>query len=405
MAGSLRRRLRHSGVALAVLAALFGVTSLAACGGTTSDGATSSGTPAPALTGPAFTIAVAGPMTGQWASYGTAQKAAAEIAVAQLNAAGGVNGGPVKMIVADDRGSREESVVIAQQFIDNEAVAVVNGHSFSGCVLAAGPIYQLAGLPMISPSATIPQISRLGSYIWRVCPSDPAQAAGLARYSVEVLGAKRIAVLNDGADQYGRGLSRDYIAGVKKAGGTIIIREQYMTGDTDFRAQLSAIATIQPDLLFLAGYYPEGAQIATQAKELGLSVQMLGTDGYSARGLLTQGGEAVEGMLVSTFFDASRDDPAVQTFVQAYRDKNNGADPDWFAATSFDAMMLAARAATDAGSTERSAINEALGAIRTFRGVSGPMRFDKNGDVIKPLSIVVVKDGAFVTAPQQPREP
>ncbi len=135
-----------------------------------------------------------------------------------------------------------------------------------------------------------------------------------------------------------------------------------------------------------------------------MDVQMLGSDGYASDELPKLGGAAVEGMLVSTFFDYSNSDPAIQKFVEAYKAANDGANPDWFAANSYDVIMLAAQAAKNAGSNDRTAINDALGTIGTYEGISGPITFDENGDVVKPLTIVIVQDGALTTAPQQPTE-
>ncbi|MGV1005276.1 MAG: ABC transporter substrate-binding protein [Candidatus Nanopelagicales bacterium] len=354
-----------------------------------------------AASGAAFKIGVAGPMTGQYATYGASHKAGAEIAVEEINAAGGVNGGQASIVTGDDLGDPKEAVLVAQKFIDDSEVVAVNGHQFSGATIAAGAKYQAAGLPMISPSATSPDITELGDFIWRICMTDAVQGAGLAKYSVNDLSKKQIAIMYDSSD-YGRGLADAYEAGVKEAGGTIVGKEQYASGDTEFKSQLTKIKGANPDLLFLSGYYPEGAKIAQQARELGLQVQMLGSDGYASDELPKLGGAAVEGMLVSTFFDYSRDDEKVQKLVKAYQAKNDGANPDWFVANSYDVMMLTAAAATKAGSNDRAAINKALAEIGTFEGVSGPITFDANGDVIKPLSIVEVKDGGLVTASVQP---
>ena len=241
----------------------------------------------------------------------------------------------------------------------------------------------------------------MGAYIWRICMTDAVQGKGLADYSVATLGLKNVAIMYDNSD-YGRGLADAYDEGIKAAGGAVVEKQQYSTGDTDFKAQLTKIKGANPDLLFLSGYYPEGSKIAQQAKELGMDVQMLGSDGYASDELPKLGGAAVEGMLVSTFFDYTKDDPAVQKFVDAYKAKYEGANPDWFVANSYDVVMLAAAAAEKAGSNDRTAINDALATIGTYEGVSGPITFDENGDVIKPLSIVIVENGSLVTAPQQP---
>jgi len=384
-------------MAVAALALAIAVLVVAGCG--SSGGSSGGSSAAPA----AFKVGVAGPMTGQYATYGASHKAGAQIALDELNAAGGVNGAKASMAIGDDLGDPQQAVLVAQGFIDDKNIVVVDGHMFSGATIAAAAKYQAAGLPMISPSATNPDITSLGSYIWRICMTDAVQGAGLAKYSVTTLGKKNIAVIYDNSD-YGRGLADAYVSGVKSAGANIVAQQQYATGDTDFSSQLTKIKAANPDLLFMSGYYPEGSKIAQQARQLGMNVQMLGSDGYASDQLPKLGGAAVEGMLVSTFFDYTKKDPAVQKFVAAYKAKYHGANPDWFAANSYDVIMLAAKAAENAGSNSRSAINDALGKIGTYQGISGAITFDKNGDVMKPLSIVVVKNGRLVTAPQQPQQ-
>ena len=381
-------------VSIAVLALALALVTVAGCGGDSASGGASGSAATP------FKVGVAGPMTGQYATYGASHKAGAEIAMAELNAAGGVNGGQVSIAVGDDLGDPQQAVLVAQKYIDDTDVVVVDGHQFSGATIAAGAKYESAGLPMISPSATSPDISMLGAYIWRICMTDAVQGEGLAKYSVDTLGKSKIAMMYDNGD-YGRGLADKYEEAVKAAGGTVVGREQYAAGDTDFKAQLTKLKGAGPDLLFLSGYYPEGSKIAQQARELGMDVQLLGSDGDASDELPKLGGAAVDGMLVSTFFDYSSKDPAVQKFVKAYQDTHAGENPDWFAANSYDVIMLAAQAAKNAGKNDRTAINDALGTIGTYQGVSGPVTFDKNGDVIKPLTIVVVKAGGLATAPQQ----
>ena len=380
--------------AILVLALALAVFAVAGCGGSSSGDASA----APST---AFKVGLGAPFTGDYATYGASHKAGAEIAMDELNAAGGVNGGQVSLELGDDLGDAKQAVLVAQKFIDDTSIVVVDGHMFSGATIAAGAKYETAGLPMISPSATQPDISSLGAFVWRICMTDAVQGKGLADYSLTTLGKQKIAIMYDNSD-YGRGLADAYESGVKAAGGTIVGKEQYAAGDTDFKAQLTKLKGASPDLLFLSGYYPEGSKIAQQARELGMDVQMLGSDGYASDELPKLGGAAVEGMLVSTFFDYTKDDAAVQKFVDAYKAANDGANPDWFAANSYDVMMLAAQAAKNAGKNDRAAINDALGSIGTYQGISGPVTFDENGDVIKPLQIVVVQDGALATAPQQP---
>jgi branched-chain amino acid transport system substrate-binding protein len=383
--------------AILVLALALALFAVAGCGSDSSSGDASTAPSTP------FKVGLAAPFTGDYATYGASHKAGAEIAMAELNSGGGVNGGQVSLELGDDLGDAKQAVLVAQKFIDDTSLIVVDGHMFSTATIAAGAKYETAGLPMISPSATNPDITDLGAYIWRICMTDAVQGKGLADYSVTTLGKQKIAIMYDNSD-YGRGLADAYDSAVKAAGGTIVGKEQYATGDTDFKAQLTKLKGAGPDLLFLSGYYPEGSKIAQQARELGMDVQMLGSDGYASDELPKLGGAAVEGMLVSTFFDYTKNDPAVKKFVDAYKAANAGANPDWFAANSYDVIMLAAQAAKNAGKNDRTALNDALGTIGTYQGISGPVTFDANGDVIKPLQIVVVQNGALATAPQQPTQ-
>ena len=393
-------------VALAVLSL-----GLIGCGGDSSTTTTAASTDTTAATtdttaaeepGVPFKFGLAGPMTGQYATYGASHTAGADIAVEELNAAGGVNGGEASYVSGDDLGDPKEAVLVAQKYIDDSEILFVNGHMFSGATLAAGPKYEEIGLPMISPSATNPDISTLGAFIWRICMTDAVQGEGLANYTFTDLGISKVAIMYDDGD-YGRGLADTYEAAFKAAGGEVVGREQYTAGDAEFKAQLTNIKQAGPELIFLSGYYPEGSKIVQQASELGMKVTFLGSDGYASDELATLGGAAVEGMLVSTFFDYTKSDPAVQKFVEAYRAKNGGANPDWFAASAYDVVMLVAEAATQAGSNDRAAINETLGSMGSYQGITGTITFDENGDVVKPLSIVTVKAGALATAPVQPK--
>jgi branched-chain amino acid transport system substrate-binding protein len=392
----------HVKIALAsVTALMLGVAVLVVAGcGSSGGGSSSSPTPSAAV---AFKFGLAGPFTGQYATYGASLKNGADIAVADLNAAGGVNGGQASYEIGDDLGDPQQAVLVAQKFIDEKSILFIDGHMFSGATLAAGPKYETAGLPMISPSATNPAISTLGKYIWRICITDAVQGADLAKYTVEQLGFKKVAIIYDDSD-YGRGLADAFEAAIKADGGTVVDREQYTTGDSDFKPQLTKVKGTNPQLIFLSGYYPEGSKIAIQARSLGIKAQLLGSDGYASDQIIKLGGAAVEGMLISTFFDPSKPDPAVQKFVAAYKAKFAGAVPDYFAANSYDVIMLAAQAAKDAGTSSRQGIEGALSTMGTYTGVSGPITFDANGDVQKPLDIVMVKNGALVTAPKQPTQ-
>ena len=189
-----------------LLAVALALLTVAGCGGGSSSSSSS-----PSAT--AFKFGAAGPMTGQYAAYGTSHKQGAEIAVEELNAAGGVNGGQASYVIGDDLADPQQAVLVAQKFIDDTSIVFVDGHMFSGATIAAGAKYQAAGLPMISPSATNPDISTLGNFVWRICMTDSFQGQGLAKYSVETLSKKNVAIIYDNSD-YGRGLADAYESGL-----------------------------------------------------------------------------------------------------------------------------------------------------------------------------------------------
>jgi len=203
----LNTSIRRTALALSIVLTLVVGAVVAGCGGSSgaSDGASPAAVP--------FKIGVAGPMTGQYATYGASHRAGAELAMAELNAAGGVNGGKVSLSIGDDLGDPQQAVLVAQKFIDDSDIVVVDGHQFSGATIAAAGKYQPAGLPMITPSATQPDITNLGDFIWRICMTDAVQGKGLADYSVQTLGLKNVAIMYDNSD-YGRGLADAYEAGI-----------------------------------------------------------------------------------------------------------------------------------------------------------------------------------------------
>lgn len=349
-----------------------------------------------------FKFGLAAPFTGEYADYGGSHKMGADLAVAELSERGGVNGGLVSYVLADDLGDSKEAPIVAHRLSESEDVLFVDGHMFSGVTLAAGPVYEDAGLPMITPSATNADIANLGSFIWRICMTDAAQGEGLGNYAVGTLGARKIAIIYSD-DDYGRAVADAFVAAAEAAGGEIVARERYASSDTDYKAQLTSIKDADPALILVAGRWAEGSRIASKARELGISAQLLGPDALASDQLAKQGGTAVEGMLISTFFDSSRQDPTVRRFVERYKELSEGQEPDWFAAASYDVIMLAAWAAEKAGENSRSGINAALsGLAEGYRGVTGTFGFDENGDVVRPLNMVIVKDGRLVTAPEQP---
>jgi len=191
------------------------------------------------------------------------------------------------------------------------------------------------------------------------------------------------------------GLAEVFSRTFSALGGTIVASQKYSGGDKDLRAQLTAIRTAAPDAIFLPGYYVEAGLAAQQARELGIRATLLGGDGFEAPQLIEIGGVALNGTYYSTHYSAESTNPQSQRFVAAYRAKH-GSAPVGLAALTYDSVQLIADAITRAGSTERTALKQALAATRNFSGVTGRTTLDAHRDAVKEAAIITVRDGHCV---------
>ncbi len=318
-------RLRHG----LVLAVTLGATLLAAgCGG--AGGGKDE-----------LVIGVYGSLTGGDATFGESTKLGVELALAELTAAkqGKIGGLPVRSVVEDDQGKAEEAATVVQKLINQDRVITVIGEVASSRSLAAAPICQAAGVPMISPSSTNPKVTEVGNFISRMCFIDPFQGTVMAKFASQNLGVKKVAILKDVKSDYSVGLSQFFTEAFKASGGTILVEQAYTAGDQDFSAQLTAIKAKSPDAIFLPGYYTEVGLIARKARELGLTCPILGGDGWESEQLLAIGGDALNGSYYSNHFAVDNPDPTLQSFLKNYRAKF-GKDPDAIGGLAYDAANV-----------------------------------------------------------------
>lgn len=334
-------------------------------------------------------------LTGRDASFGDVSLPGARLAVAELNAAGGVLGRPVELVVEDNRSLAGESATAAKKLITRARVAVLIGECSSARTLEAAPIAQAAGIPLITPAATSPKVTQLGDAIFRVCFIDAFQGDVIAAFARRRLGLKRAALLIDASAPYSVGLAEYFEKTFKALGGEIVASQKYSGAETDFRAQLTAIRAAQPDALFLPGYYVAAGLVAQQARQLGLTATLLGGDGFEAPQLLEIGGAALEGVYYSTHFATENPGAASRAFVAAYR-KRNGQTPNGLSALTYDAVKLAADAITRAGTTEPKALRAALAATKDFPGVTGRTTINAQRDADKEAAIITVRHGKLV---------
>jgi branched-chain amino acid transport system substrate-binding protein len=335
-------------------------------------------------------------LTGKEAAFGQASHKGTLLAVEQLNAAGGLLGKKIEFIYEDNRSTPGESATIAKKLITRDKVVALLGEVASGRSLEAAPIAQASQIPMISPSSTNPKVTETGDYIFRVCFTDPFQGRLLAEFAKRTLKAQRIAVFSDVSAPYSVGLAQFFREPFVAGGGQIVAEQKYTGGDKDFKAQLTAIKSTQPDAIMVPGYYTDVGLIVAQARQLGITVPLFGGDGWEAPELIQiAGAKALEGTYYSTHFSAENTDPLVQSFVAAFAAKFNGEMPDGMAALGYDSVMVLADAIKRAGTTEGPKLRDALAATKGLPSVSGATTLDERRDASKPAVIITVKDGKF----------
>lgn len=340
-----------------------------------------------------------GSLTGDTATFGVSTDEGVQLAVEQINNAGGVLGRKIKLTTEDDQSKSEQAVASVQKLLTQDNVVAVIGEVASSRSIAAAPYCQRAGIPMLSPASTNPKVTQIGDYIFRACFIDPFQGTVMANFAMkDDKGPKatRIAVLYDVKNDYSVGLRDFFNAAVKKNGGEIVIEKSYGAGDIDFSSQLSSIKAANPQAIFVPGYYGEVGLICRQARELGITVPLLGGDGWDSDKLAEIGGPAVNGNYFSNHASPDEDRPAMTTFVAAYRKKYPNKNPDAMAILGYDSMNLLADAITRAGSTKPKAIRDALAATRNFPGVGGNISMDADRNAEKPIVVLKIVGGKFV---------
>ena len=334
-------------------------------------------------------------LTGKEASLGQSSHKGTLLAIEEINAQGGVLGRPLKLITEDTQSKPGESGTAARKLISRDKIVALLGEVASSRSLEAAPIAQAARIPMISPASTNPDLTKKGSYIFRVCFIDPFQGPVMAKFALNHLKARRIAMLVSTSSAYSVGLSRYFRAAFESAGGVIALEQKYQEGDKDFRAQLTAIRAANVDAIFNPGYYNEGALMVVQARDLGIKVPMFGADSWEAQALINLGGKAIEGAYLCSHYSPDNPSPRVQSFVAAYKKRWDGATPDSNASLGYDSALVLADAIKRAGSIKPAAIRDAIAATKNFEAVTGRITINEQRDASKSAVIVTVKDGRF----------
>jgi branched-chain amino acid transport system substrate-binding protein len=324
-------------------------------------------------------------LTGDGASFGQSSKEGTELAVDEINNAGGVLGGrKFTLLTEDDQSRPDQASNAVLKLITQDKVVAVLGEVASSRSLAAAPIAQRYKIPMITPASTNERVTEAGDYIFRVCFIDPFQGEVLAKFAYNDLNARKAAVLKDIQQDYSVGLTDSVVKTFTALGGQVFDPVSYSSGDTDFKAVLTNIRSLRPDVIFATGYYIEAAIIVRQARELGMRMPILGGDGWVGEPL-KNGREALANTYISNHYSGDNPDPVVQTFEQSYRAKFGHA-PDSIAALGYDAVKVLADAITRAGSTDGVKVRDAL-ATADVAGVTGRLKMNAKRNVDKSAVI------------------
>lgn len=334
-------------------------------------------------------------LTGNVANYGAACDKGLQLAIDEANAAGGVLGKKIVIVKADTKSETSEAANAATKLVSEDKVKIIVGPATTGSVLAEAQIATNAKVPVVAPAATSPKVTvengKVQPYLFRACFIDPQQGDVMARFALENLKAKTAAVYVDSSSDYSKSLGQVFKQVFEANGGKVLMEEAFLQKDQDFKATLTKLKTANADVLFVPAYYEEVGKIVKQARELGMTLPMLGTDGWDDPKVADIAGiKALNNTYFSTHY--SDKDPDVKPFIDAFTKKFNQA-PNVFAALGYDAGKIVLDAIKRANSDDSVKITEAIASTKDLKVGTGTITMDKNHNPIKPAIILENKDG------------
>lgn len=310
-----------------------------------------------------------------------------------------VLGKKVELVIVDNKSDKVEAATAAARLVEKEKVSAIIGSWGSSLAMAAGDIVRNAKVPAMGTSCTNPLVTQGNDFYFRVCFIDPFQGTVMSNYAFNKLGAKKAAIVQEVSNDYAVGLAKFFTDNFKKLTGdenSIIAVANYNTGDQDFTAQLTNIKAQNPDVIFAPGNFTESALLIKQARQLGIKAPFIGGDTYETPEFAEIGGDAVEGVVFSTFFATEKPITTESTtFLDAYKAEYPGKEPAAVTALGYDAYLILIKAIEGAGTAESIKIQEALVNIKDFQGAAGVVNFDENRNAIKSAVIKTIKDGKF----------
>lgn len=346
----------------------------------------------PSLAAEPIKIGLITPLTGPVSTYGQSVRDAVVMGIDEINAAGGINGRQIQLIVQDDKGDPTESANIARRLIDRDQVVLILGPVITPCVMAVAPICQTAKVPMMTPTGTGDQITAIGDYIFRAAYKDSLQGSSMARFAIENLGLKTAAIIYDIASDYSTGLMNAFKNTFEELGGRVVTVQSYSTNDSDFSAQLTSIALRNPEALYIPDYYSTAGPILLQANQLGIDAVMLGVDGWDSPDIFELAAGNEEGGYFINHYSPLDTREATVEFTNKFTEIY-GRAPDALAALGYDAVKIVEATLKEVKNITREEIKVTMGQVKNVVAATATIDMDPEGTPYKPLVILQYQNG------------
>lgn len=336
------------------------------------------------------------PLTGDSSSYGQKGRKAIELAIDDFNAQEIASGKKVSAVFEDSKGNAKDGVSAVQKLVAVNKVPAIVGDALSSVTLPAAAVAETNQVVLISPCSSAPALTQAGKFIYRIWPSDLAEGKAAAEFAVSS-GFKKAALLHLNND-YGNGIADIFDKRFTSDARKVILKSAYADSTTDWRAIVTPLASSGADVVYIAGYYKDTAAILKTATELGIKTQFIGATAIEDENLIKLAGSAAEGIVypLATGFNATSSDPISKAFVAGFQ-KRFGYEPGWMEAHAYDSFMLICDAIKSSkGKVSGTDIRDHLDNLGAYHGVTGDIKFDENGDVIRGVVLKTVTDGKFV---------
>lgn len=374
---------------------------LAGCGSDEGDSSSSSSSDGSSSSSSGDTIKIGGnlELSGGVSSYGSSINDGAQLAIKEINDAGGINGKKIEYIVKDNKSDSAEATAVAINLATQEKVVAMLAPATSGNTQATVQIANDNKIPIVTASGTnelitVNEDGSLNEYAFRTCFIDPFQGIVAANFATEEIGAKNVAIFIDASSDYSKGLAAAFKDQLAKNGGTIVAEESYVKGDVDFKSTLTNIKGENPDFVFIPGYYEETGLIVKQARELGITAPLMGADGWDSPTLLELAGEdALNNTFITNHYSSNDPDETIQTFVKAF-DEEYGSSPNAFHALGYDSIYFLKDAIERAGDDiTGETIAKALAETKDLGLITGTFTVDDKHNPVKSATVLEYVDG------------